>query len=328
VKRMRLLREQPVGPSARETPKRPRSAPFPRRPLPPPRAMTGQEQRWLNPSHGLLKLLERSVDRVASRYVFPHLLGIWSPYSRQLPRRLVISEATLSPPRWPANMPPLRVLLLTDIHAGPFLLPEVLSRVLGGLMELEPDLVALAGDIVTGGPRDLDGFLEGLRVLSLAPLGAWFAFGNHEYFTPDPAEVEKQLGFAGIRTLRNQSVRLEHGGASFVLGGLDDLVLGNPDWQRLLEPAGPPHVLLSHNPDVFYQAEKLEIGLVLSGHTHGGQIRLPGGPPLVRQSRYSLDEGIMTFGSSVIVVSCGLGASGLPWRIGVRPEAVLLTIHP
>jgi predicted MPP superfamily phosphohydrolase len=194
-------------------------------------------------------------------------------------------------------------------------------------MRLEPDLVAIGGDVVGGSGHDLDPFLERFVPLTQAPLGAWFCMGNHEYFTPDPGHVIEQLASIGIRTLRNHSVRLEFGGSSFVLGGLDDLVLGDPDWERLLAPAGPPHLLLAHNPDVFYDAERRGIGLVLSGHTHGGQIRLPGWPPLVRQSRYCLDEGMMTFGSSTIVVSRGIGASGLPWRMVARPQAVLLTVR-
>ena len=300
---------------------------FPRYPLPPPRRMTGNERRWLNPNRGLFKRIERVIDRFASRYVFPHLFGLWSPYSWQLPRRLGIAEATIRPVPWPRAMAELRVLLLTDLHVGPFLRPEVLHAVLGDLMRLEPDLVAVGGDVVGGADNDLDPFLDGLAGLSRAPLGAWFCMGNHEYFTPDPGRVVEQLAGVGIRTLRNHAVRLEFGGSSFVLGGLDDLVLGEPDWDGLLAPEGAPHVLLAHNPDAFYDAQRRGIGLVLSGHTHGGQIRIPGWPPLVRQSRYCLDEGVMSFGSSTIVVSRGIGASGVPWRIVARPEAVFLRVQ-
>jgi predicted MPP superfamily phosphohydrolase len=289
--------------------------------------MTGRERRWLNPHYGFIKLWERRIDRLVSRYVYPHLLGIWSPYSWQLPRRLSVSEATLSPPRWPKPAPPLRVLFISDLHVGPFLLPEVLSPLLAELMRFEPDLVAIGGDIVSGRAHDLDGFLDGFAPLAAAPLGAWFCMGNHEYFSPDPFHVVELLQSIGIHTLRNHSVRLAHEGAAFVLGGIDDIVLGVPDWERVVAPAGPPHLLLAHNPDAFYEAERRGIGLVLAGHTHAGQIRFPGGRPLVRQSRYCLDEGIMTFGSSLLVVSRGMGASGLPWRIGARPEAILLTIR-
>ncbi len=300
---------------------------FPRYDLGPARRMTGRERRWLNPNHGVFKRIERVVDRFASRYVFPHLFGLWNPYSWQLPRSLGIAEATVEPRTWPRSIAELRVLLLTDIHAGPFLRPEVFDAVLVELMRLEPDLVAIGGDVVGGASHDLDPFLDGFAVLTRAPLGAWFCMGNHEYFTPDPGHVVEQLTSIGIHTLRNHAVRLEFGGSSFVLGGLDDLVLGKPDWERLLAPAGPPHMLLAHNPDAFYDAERRGIALVLSGHTHGGQIRIPGWPPLVRQSRYCLDEGVMSFGTSTIVVSRGIGASGVPWRMVARPEAVLLTVR-
>jgi predicted MPP superfamily phosphohydrolase len=316
--------EPPVAGAPAEKDIEPR---LPRRRLPPTRRMSGRERRWLNPHHGLIKVLERHVDRWVSRYVYPHLFGIWSPYSWQLPRRLCIAEGTLSPVRWPAGMPPLRVLLITDLHVGPFLLPDVLAPLLDELMRLEPDLVVVSGDLISGRAHDLHGFLAGLSVLPRAPLGAWFCMGNHEYFSPDPFYVVDQLRSIGMHTLRNHAVRLEHGGRSFVLGGLDDLVLGVPDWDRLLAAAGPPDLLLAHNPDAFYEAERRGVGLVLSGHTHAGQIRLPGGPPLVRQSQFCLDEGVMSFGSSLLVVSRGMGASGLPWRFGARPEAVLLTLQ-
>ncbi len=299
---------------------------FPLVPLGPARRMTGEERRWLNPQ-GPIKIVERTLDIVVSRHVYPRLFGIWSPYSWQLPRRLEVSETTLHPTPWPATVAPLRILLVTDVHVGPFLLPDVLAGLLSELMKLEPDLVALGGDVVSGDDSELDPFLDGLRVLSGAPLGAWFVMGNHEYFTPRPEGVIERLESIGIVTLRNRTVEIAHGAGRFRLGGLDDWVLGTPDWQALVA-GGKPDLLLSHNPDAFYEAVARGIGLVLSGHTHGGQIRFPGRPPLVRQSRYCLDEGHMTFETGQIVVSRGLGASNLPWRIGVRPEAMLLTIMP
>jgi predicted MPP superfamily phosphohydrolase len=195
-------------------------------------------------------------------------------------------------------------------------------------MELRPDLVAIAGDIVTGYPSDLDNFLAGLTDLSHAPLGAWYCFGNHDYFSGEPEEIRERLQSIGISTLRNQSVALTHGDGKFILGGIDDRILGVPDWDQLLEDNGPPHLLLAHNPDFFYEAEARGVALVFSGHTHGGQIRLRGGPPIVRQSRVCLDEGAYTHGSCLLVVSRGLGAVGLPWRIGADPEAVLIQIDP
>ena len=299
-----------------------------RRRLGPPRRMTGKEQRWLNPTKGIFKLLERNIDLVVSRFLYPHLLGVWNPYSWLLARRFSLAEISISPAGWPRDLARLKVLLLSDIHTGIFLKPELLSEILGSLMTLKPDLVAVAGDIVTGRARDLDGFLPALAPLSRAPLGAWYCHGNHDYFGGDAREIRTQLSSVGITTLRNESVLLEHGNGSFVLGGIDDRILGAPDWNRVLSEHGPPHLLLAHHPDFLYEAEVRGVPLTLSGHTHGGQIRFPSGPPLVRQSKFCLDEGAYAFNSSLLIVSRGLGSVGLPWRYGADPEAVLIEVTP
>ena len=290
--------------------------------------MTGKERRWINPNRGLFKLLERNIDRVVSRFLYPHLSTVWSPYSWLLEKRFVLAETLLSPQSWPARLNPLRVLLLSDIHCGNFLRPEPLAKIVGSLMELKPDLVAISGDIVTGHSSEVDKFLDILAPLSHTPLGAWYCYGNHDYFGGDPEDIRKSLKSIGITTLRNESVVLTHGRGSFVLGGIDDRILGKPDWDKTLAPHGTPHLLLAHNPDFFYEAEARRIPLTLSGHTHGGQIRFPYHAPILRQSRFCLDEGNFAFGSSLLVVSRGVGSVGLPWRWGADPEAVLVEIVP
>jgi hypothetical protein len=157
-------------------------------------------------------------------------------------------------------------------------------------------------------------------------LGAWFCFGNHDYFGGDPEELRKNLAAIGIRTLKNDSAVIQHRGGSFVLGGIDDRIMGKPNWEQVLAKHGPPHLLMAHNPDHFYEAEARGVPLTLSGHTHGGQIRLPNGPAIIRQSRFCLDEGVFAFRQSLLVVSRGLGSILLPLRWGADPEAVLLEI--
>ncbi len=105
-------------------------------------------------------------------------------------------------------------------------------------------------------------------------------------------------------------------------------MMGNPDWTRLAGHVGTPHLLLAHNPDHFYEAEGRGIPVILSGHTHGGQIRIPNGPPIIRQSRFCLDEGAYSYRSSTLIVSRGLGSVGLPWRCGADPEALMIDICP
>jgi uncharacterized protein len=293
-----------------------------------PTVMTGRERRRINPNRGLIKLCERYTDIAVSRFVYPMIGHLWSPYSWLLERRFTLTEARLSLARWPRGLGSLRLLLITDIHGGIFLQPETLGWIVDGLMETKPDLVVIGGDIVTGHVNEATPYLDTLAALTAAPLGAWFCFGNHDYFGGDPEELRRNLASVGIVALRNESVALSHRGGSFVLGAIDDLMFGKPDWRRLGSAHGTPHLLLAHNPDHFYEAVNRGIALTLSGHTHGGQIRLPHGPPIIRQSRYCLDEGVYARETSLLVVSRGLGSVALPIRWGADPEAVLIEIIP
>jgi predicted MPP superfamily phosphohydrolase len=288
--------------------------------------MTGRERRRLDPNKGPLKILERNLDILVSRFLYPRLARVWNPYCSLLERRFHLTDAALAPAGWPPATAPLRVLLLSDIHTGIFLKPDVLAALIHRSMAERPDLVVVAGDHVTGHSSELAPFLDALAPLAGAPLGAWACMGNHDYFGGDPAQIRKGLEGVGIRVLRNDAVTLTHGGQRIVLGGIDDLVMGTPDWVALTARHGRPDLLIAHNPDHFYEAAARGIPLVLSGHTHGGQIRLPNGPPIIRQSRFCLDEGVYAFASSLLVVSRGLGSVGLPWRWGADPEALVLEI--
>ena len=300
--------------------------PLRKRQLAPPRLMTGKERRRLNPNRGLIKLCDRYADIFLSRFVYPFLEPLWNPYSWLLERRFGLAEIQLSPAGWPPGLPRLRALLLTDVHAGIFLKPETLWRIIHDLMALKPDIVIIGGDLVSGHVSEAAPILAVLAPLTRAPLGAWFCFGNHDYFGGDPEELRKNLAAIGIRTLKNDSAVIQHHGGSFVLGGIDDLIMGKPNWQDVLAKHGPPHLLMAHNPDHFYEAESRGVPLIFSGHTHGGQIRLPNGPAIIRQSRFCLDEGVFAFRQSLMVVSRGLGSILLPIRWGADPEAVLIEI--
>ena len=298
------------------------------RQLGPARVMTGNERRRIDPNKGLIKLCERNMDILVSRFLYPHLSRVWNPSSWLLERRFGLAEAVVSPVGWPKDVHPIRALLISDIHTGIFLNPQTLSEIVLSLMELKPDLVTIAGDIVSGHSSEVEPYLDALAPLAGAPLGAWYCYGNHDYFDGDPREIPRHLASVGISTLTNETVALRHGPGEFILGGIDDLILGRPDWSRLLSQHGAPHLLLAHNPDHFYTAEAHGIPLTLSGHTHGGQIRFPNGPPIIRQSRFCLDEGVYSFRSSTLIVSRGLGSVGLPWRWGADPEAILIDILP
>jgi predicted MPP superfamily phosphohydrolase len=274
----------------------------------------------------------RATHHFFAQRCFPRIPLVDVPYSRQLERRLTVSEASVSLPGLGEGLSGVKVLLITDIHVGPFLKPGALENTFTKLLSLCPDLILIGGDLTTSGVNEFEPFASAFRLLE-APFGVFAVQGNHEHYTKHPEELRRAVEALGIRFLHNSSVVIERGGARLVLAGIDDLWAGHPDLDAALsgakrvpstEPA--PVVLLSHNPDVFFEAARRGVHLVLSGHTHGGQIRIPGARPLIRQSRYGLDHGRYATDGAELVVSRGLGADGLPLRVGCPPEAVFLRL--
>jgi predicted MPP superfamily phosphohydrolase len=289
---------------------------------------TANERRrpLFHPRRGWFRRFERAVSLYLANAVHPRIPGISRPYDRQLRRSLTLSEAEISLTGLAPELDGMRILLITDVHAGPFVSPAVLADTFGKLMGSRPDLVLLGGDLTTS--RIEDFLRSGEAFASLrAPLGVFAVFGNHEHYTRQPARLRQEVEATGIRVLHNAWAAVERGGKLLALAGVDDLILGRPDLDRALDGAPDPIVLLSHNPDLLFEAERRGVALMLSGHTHAGQLRIPGLPVLCRQSRYRLDEGRYRAGSTELVVSRGLGAVGLPWRLACPPEAVLLRIR-
>lgn len=291
-----------------------------------PRAAAPRRRHLFHPATGWFRRLERRASQFLSGHVFPWVPGMRIPYSRQLDRQLTLSETEIPIAGLPEAFAGLRVLLVTDLHAGPFLRRRSLAAACRRLQALEPDLILLGGDLLTGHLKEFRDIAHALDELR-APLGRFAVLGNHDHYAGSTLRIRRWLDACGVETLHNRSVRLERGGAGLTLAGIDDHLVGDPDLDAALDGAEPPVLLLSHNPDVFFDAARAGVALTLAGHTHAGQIRLPGLPVLVRQSRYRLDEGRYRFEGSELLVSRGLGAVGLPWRLHCPPEAVLLTLR-
>jgi len=252
--------------------------------------------------------------------------GLSLVYDRILRAQLTLSEAEIELPDLPLAFDGLRLLLITDVHAGPFVSRRTLARTFHRLMELKPDLILLGGDLTTCRVHEYAANLEAFDLLH-APLGVFAVMGNHDYYNKRPETLLRNIEASGIPVLQNRSVELLRNGQSLSLAGVDDLLLGRPDLEAALAGTRPPVVLLSHNPDLFFDAVRADVALMLSGHTHAGQVRLRGFPVLVRQSRYRLDEGRFRTGRTELVVSRGLGAVGVPLRAACPPEAVLLRLR-
>ncbi len=241
---------------------------------------------------------------------------------------LKIERVTVTVPRLPASFRGTTVAFLSDIHYGPYLTPEYLADVVRTTLLLSPDLIVHGGDYSLRESKYVTPCFEALANLS-APLGQYGVLGNHDY-RHGLDQTKAGMRSAGIEELTNRGVWLTRGGERMLLAGVDDFWYGKPDLRKALEGAQPTDacVLLCHNPDFAESISDRRVGLVLSGHTHGGQVRVPGyGSPVV-PSRYGQKyaRGLVEAPATQVYVSPGVGMSGLPVRANCRPEITLLTL--
>ena len=245
----------------------------------------------------------------------------------------LIRSASVEVGDWPKGQGPVRILLLSDTHvAGPDMPPARLARIVGELNRLKPDLVLIAGDLVSEKrgathiytPAEVVAPLGGLR----APLGVVVAPGNHDHwFKPDAlrGELEKR----GIRVLQNEAVKI----GPLVVGGVDDDYSVHDDVPATFAAmdrlgAGVP-LLLTHSPDIVPDLPR-PVAAVFAGHTHCGQIRFPLVGALTYVSRYGdrFACGDIDDKGQRVFVGAGLGTSLLPLRFNTPPDAWLVTLGP
>ena len=230
-------------------------------------------------------------------------------------------QVTLS--KLPSALDGMKLVQLTDLHIGPTLQREFLEGIVEQTNALGPDVIAITGDLVDGSVEALGGFTQLLKRLK-ARHGVYFVTGNHEYYSGAEAWCE-ELTRLGIRVLRNERVRIGKGDASFDLVGVDDFhadryAAGHgADLEKALQgrDLDRESVLLAHQPRAVHEAERLGVGLQLSGHTHGGQLW-----PwnwLVRLQQ-PVVSGLAAFGKTQIYVSQGTGFWGPPMRLGTHAE--------
>jgi predicted MPP superfamily phosphohydrolase len=221
-----------------------------------------------------------------------------------------------------------RIVQISDLHCGPFASGQRVARWVAAANRLEPDMVAVTGDLIASGSAFIDVVAHALGGLR-ARDGAFAAMGNHDYFGDGEAMVSA-LEAAGLTVLRNRGVELRREGGAIYLAGVDDTWTRRHDVPRALaaRPAGMPAVLLAHDPVLFPEAAEHSVDLVLSGHTHGGQVAVP---LLARKlnlarliTRFTND--VYRSGTSTLYVNRGLGTTGPPVRLAVAPEIAVLTL--
>ncbi len=221
---------------------------------------------------------------------------------------------------------PLRIVQLTDIHAGLFMNREEMRAYADRANALRPDLFVLTGDYITNSVAFLPECLEEMKRVQ-ARYGTFATFGNHEHWFANINEVRPVFDRIGIPVLNNAHTTIRTDQGSVVLAGIDDLMSGYPDLDRALSGRDPalPVVLLSHHPEIFPDAARRGVRLTLSGHWHGGQValRLPGRNLSLAHMRTPYPEGHYTINASHLYVSRGIGTTFTPVRLNAPPEITL-----
>lgn len=225
--------------------------------------------------------------------------------------------------------PPLRVAFASDFHAGPTTHDALLDLACERLAELRPDLLLLGGDFVSFNAACVDRLAERLGQIP-APLGRFAVLGNHDWWT-DPQHVTRRLEEAGIRMLTNRSARLDAPHDDLWVCGLDDWLLGEPDAGAALAGTTGLRLVLMHEPSTLLDLGDAPFALALCGHTHGGQIALPGGiapvVPAGRLSRRYVGGRYALAGGRTLIVSRGVGFSTVPVRLFAPSEIHLCTLE-
>lgn len=215
----------------------------------------------------------------------------------------------------------LRIAHLTDLHSSEVGLLE--RAVLSSIAEYKPDVIFITGDIST--PYSSKGYLNFLRLLK-APKGVYFVNGNWEYWAPIPS-LKETLNDAQIQDLTNKTIKIEK---RVRIIGFDDMLTGKPDlnsMEQLSPDPGEIKIALFHSP-VFYEVISHKINLAFSGHSHGGQIRMPFfGAFWTPDGTAGYESGWFEKNGSKMFVSRGIGTSILPIRFNCRPELAIIDLH-
>lgn len=252
---------------------------------------------------------------------------------------LVTTELSVKSGKLPAAFDGFRIVQVSDLHNASF--GDGNAELLERVEQAQPDCIALTGDLVDSRHTDVDAALSFAReAAKIAP--TYYVTGNHEARLEEWEKLLTGLEEAGVTILQNESILLDREGHSIVFSGVedpsfhDDHPLHDTEgiWERNLESLSPEEgrytILLSHRPEYFAFYEKLGFDLVLAGHAHGGQFRLPGigGLWAPGQGLFpEYDAGLYQQGGTAMAVSRGLGNSLFPFRVNNRPEIVAITLQ-
>jgi predicted MPP superfamily phosphohydrolase len=232
-------------------------------------------------------------------------------------------------PRLPQAFRGIRLVQFSDVHLGHFYGPEALRQAAVIINAQSPDVLCFTGDLVDRDGETLADAVPVLRELN-APFGKFAVLGNHDYRV-GAAPVRRALEEAGFAVLDNRHVALRQGGEALYLAGVEDVLHGQADLAAALSgiPEDGCTVLLAHEPDFADEAARFGVDLQLSGHSHGGQVRVPFvGHVLTPRLGEKYVDGLhlVERSGTQVYTNRGLGTTILPFRLLCRPELTVLTL--
>jgi predicted MPP superfamily phosphohydrolase len=237
--------------------------------------------------------------------------------------QLTVTRLVVPVAGWPAVLAGLRIGLITDIHRSRWVSHQDVADAVAMLGRERPDLVVLGGDYVTYGDRQYVGpSAEALAPLA-SPNGVFAILGNHD----DDHDMPVALTRKHIQVLKDARTRLIVRGEPIDLVGIRYWTKRQRDIADLVRESVPATILIAHDPRRVTEAAALNVPLVLSGHTHGGQVVLPG-VGAVAARKFPVAEGMMRRAGTTMFVSRGLGTIYVPVRINCPPEVAVLTVQP
>ena len=238
---------------------------------------------------------------------------------------LAVEQIEIRLKRLPKNLEGFRLVHLSDIHHSPFTDIEHISRAVKVANSLKPDMFVLTGDYVSHESAYIAPMAEVLGKLE-SEFGTFACLGNHDHWT-DAEMVTDLLREANIKVLINEGFRFTAKDASFWLAGVDDYMVGKTDLRAALRGSFPDEMkmLLAHNPIIVRRAARVGVDLMLSGHTHGGQIKLRDDEKRILPRR-KLKNGLYRRKDTQIYITRGIGTVVLPVRYGCPPEISLLEL--
>src|SRR6266850_3883020 len=243
------------------------------------------------------------------------------------PYMLTVEHQQISLRRLPKALEGFRIVQLSDVHHGPFSSKAQIERAVETANRLKPDIIALTGDYISRERQYAAPCAEMLGHLK-ARYGVYAVLGNHDHWT-DAALITDLFRAEGVTMLVNEGMRLDLSGESFWLAGVNDTMVGLEDLSLALAGSSDDEMrlLLAHNPIILRRAARAGVDLVLSGHTHGGQVTLRPEKNRSGRPRRRLLRGLGRRGNTQIYVTRGLGTVVLPIRYGCPPEVSVLELH-